>query len=49
MVLCRFVLLQVHVFDVCQALWHVTAAGEDGAIYNLADVNDTSAFPPRLP
>lgn len=40
-------LSQVHVFDVCQALWHVTTAGEDGAVYNLADANDTSASSTR--
>jgi dTDP-D-glucose 4,6-dehydratase len=39
--------MQVHVFDVCQALWHVTTAGEDSAVYNLADANDTSAFSTR--
>ena len=33
---------QVHVLDVCQALWHVTTAGNDGEIYNLVDKNDTS-------
>ena len=33
---------QVHVLDVCQALWHVTTAGDDGEIYNLVDKNDTS-------
>ncbi|CAI5730102.1 unnamed protein product [Peronospora destructor] len=32
----------VHVFDVCQALWHVTTAGNDGDIYNLVDKNDTN-------
>ncbi|KAJ8542401.1 hypothetical protein ON010_g12412 [Phytophthora cinnamomi] len=32
----------VHVFDVCQALWHVTTAGSDGEIYNLVDKNDTN-------
>ncbi|CAH0516470.1 unnamed protein product [Peronospora belbahrii] len=31
----------VHVFDVCQALWHVTTAGDDGDIYNVVDKNDT--------
>ncbi|KAL4110656.1 hypothetical protein PRIC1_002347 [Phytophthora ramorum] len=32
----------VHVFDVCQALWHLTAAGKDGEVYNLVDKNDTN-------
>uniref|UniRef100_A0AAV1VFA7 NAD-dependent epimerase/dehydratase domain-containing protein n=1 Tax=Peronospora matthiolae TaxID=2874970 RepID=A0AAV1VFA7_9STRA len=32
----------VHVLDVCQALWHVTTAGNDGEIYNLVDKNDTT-------
>ncbi|TDH73298.1 hypothetical protein CCR75_007724 [Bremia lactucae] len=32
----------VHVFDVCQALWHVTSAGKDGEVYNLVDKNDTN-------
>ncbi|KAL3667448.1 hypothetical protein V7S43_007670 [Phytophthora oleae] len=32
----------VHVFDVCQALWHLTSAGSDGEVYNLVDKNDTN-------
>ncbi|CCI43803.1 unnamed protein product [Albugo candida] len=32
----------VHVHDVCRAMWHLTEAGTDGAIYNLADKNDTN-------
>jgi len=31
----------VHVHDVVRALWHLTTHGEKGAIYNLADKNDT--------
>jgi len=31
----------VHVHDVVRALWHLTTHGESGAIYNLADKNDT--------
>ncbi|KAG7400999.1 hypothetical protein PHYBOEH_003589 [Phytophthora boehmeriae] len=32
----------VHVLDVCQALWHLTTAGNDGDVYNLVDKNDTN-------
>ncbi|DAZ96287.1 TPA: hypothetical protein N0F65_008320 [Lagenidium giganteum] len=32
----------VHVVDVCRALWHLTTAGSDGEVYNLADKNDTN-------
>ncbi|KAG6967903.1 hypothetical protein JG687_00004026 [Phytophthora cactorum] len=32
----------VHVYDVCQALWHLTSAGNDGEVYNLVDKNDTN-------
>ncbi|KAI9922815.1 hypothetical protein PsorP6_000332 [Peronosclerospora sorghi] len=32
----------VHVFDVCQALWFITTAGNDREIYNLVDKNDTN-------
>lgn len=31
----------VHVLDVAKALWHVSQRGQLGAIYNLADKNDT--------
>ncbi|KAL6060380.1 NAD-binding domain 4 domain containing protein [Balamuthia mandrillaris] len=31
----------VHVSDVCKALWHLCTHGEKGAVYNLADKNDT--------
>lgn len=31
----------VHVRDVAKALWHVSQKGQLGAIYNLADKNDT--------
>jgi len=31
----------VHVRDVCKALWHLSQKGQLGAIYNLADKNDT--------
>jgi nucleoside-diphosphate-sugar epimerase len=31
----------VHVNDVCRALWHLTSHGDKGAIFNLADENDT--------
>jgi hypothetical protein len=34
--------VQVHVSDVCRALWHLTTAGDDSEIYNLVDKNDTS-------
>lgn len=34
---------QVHVYDVCQALWHLSTAGKPGHVYNLVDKNDTSA------
>lgn len=34
---------QVHVHDVCQALWHLSTAGKRGHVYNLVDKNDTSA------
>lgn len=39
---CLFSNKQVHVFDVCQALWHLTTSGNDDEIYNLVDKNDTS-------
>ncbi|ETN18642.1 hypothetical protein PPTG_04180 [Phytophthora nicotianae INRA-310] len=32
----------VHVYDVCQALWHLISAGNDGEVYNLVDKNDTN-------
>eukprot|EP01100_Stratorugosa_tubuloviscum_P004221 TRINITY_DN204_c0_g2_i1.p1 TRINITY_DN204_c0_g2~~TRINITY_DN204_c0_g2_i1.p1 ORF type:complete len:369 (+),score=206.53 TRINITY_DN204_c0_g2_i1:378-1484(+) len=31
----------VHVRDVCSALWHLTARGVNGAVYNLADQTET--------
>lgn len=31
----------VHVHDVVRALWHLTTHGEKGAVFNLADKNDT--------
>ncbi|XP_031573743.1 uncharacterized protein LOC116307614 [Actinia tenebrosa] len=32
----------VHVYDVCQALWHLTDHGDDGEVYNLCDKADSS-------
>jgi len=32
----------VHVRDVCEALWHLVSKGKVGAVYNLADSNDTT-------
>eukprot|EP01129_Flabellula_baltica_P007697 TRINITY_DN300_c0_g1_i1.p1 TRINITY_DN300_c0_g1~~TRINITY_DN300_c0_g1_i1.p1 ORF type:complete len:368 (+),score=103.07 TRINITY_DN300_c0_g1_i1:24-1127(+) len=31
----------VHVNDVCTALWHLCTNGDNGAIFNLSDPNDT--------
>lgn len=35
------ILNTVHVRDVCAALWHLTAHGDAGAVYNLVDQNET--------
>ncbi|GAB9462881.1 Cmgc mapk protein kinase [Globisporangium polare] len=32
----------VHVYDVCQALWHLSTVGKSGHVYNLVDKNDTN-------
>lgn len=32
----------VHVDDVSRALWHLTAKGNNGEIYNLVDQGETS-------
>lgn len=32
-------------YDVCQALWHLSKSGTDGEVYNLVDKNDTSKSP----